>query len=304
MRDFLKSLYFAVIQFAQTLVTLIVIAAVNKIGISRKIGLLRKTVKDRPVSILSGGPSAKEVLSERQDLLEGTDLLVLNFFGNTDYFFQYKPSYYVLLDPSFCNVNYVNKGLNENETNESRTQEMLLVDNLNRVDWPLILFVPYQKGGGRVAGSAIDNPNIKMIQYHGTRIMGFNWFQNMMYRHNQGLPSSRNVIIPSMILMANIGYKKMYLYGCEFSWTKTMDVDLKNGRMYFNDKHFYSEEEIRYFGKGAYLWWLDGISEMLHGVEQVAQYAQKIGAHIVNRTKGSFIDCFDYENPDTIEKRL
>ena len=64
--------------------------------------------------------------------------------------------------------------------------------------------------------------------------------------------------------------------------------------------HFYSKEEIRYFGKGAYLWWLKVIAEDLEGVEQVAKFAKKRGVSIVNRTKGSFIDSFEYENPDTL----
>lgn len=80
-----------------------------------------------------------------------------------------------------------------------------------------------------------------------------------------------------------------------------MDIDSRNGMMFFNDRHFYSNTEIRYFGKGGYKWWLEAIVESLNATEQVEKFAKSINAKIINRTKGSFIDAFEYENIDTIE---
>ncbi len=296
----MKRLYFGLIKFFQSLVSLILVLICNHKGVAR---FVRKKKVDRSGSaatILANGPSAREIITKRKELLDGTDLLVLNDFGNTETFFSLKPIYYILLDPMYFDYNFKNPGLNEDNSNDNRTNEKKLMDNFRKVDWKMTLFIPAGYNKKSIESLFDFNPNIDIIPYYATRVLGYEWFQNIMYKYAQGVPSSRNVIIPAMLLMILFGYKTVYLYGCELSWTKTMDVDSENGKMFFNDRHFYSKDEIRYFGKGAYLWWLKAISEMLEGVEQVAKFANSMGVHFINRTKGSFIDSFDYENPDTI----
>ncbi len=300
----MKKIYFGLIKFFQTAVSLFLVLVYNHKGAGHKVKLLRKDRQGRAATLLANGPSAKEIVTERKDLLENTDLMVLNDFGNTDKFFELKPAYYILLDPAYFDYEFTNPGLNEDNTDESRSRERQLMDNFKKVDWNMTLFFPSIYKKKNVKALFNDNPNIEVVPYYATRVLGFDGFQNFMYKFAQGVPSSRNVIIPAMMLLSLLGYKTVYLYGCEISWTKTMDVDPENGRMFFNDRHFYSKDEIRYFGKGAYLWWLEAISEMLRGADQVAKFATANGVHIVNRTKGSFIDAFDYENPDTIEKKI
>ena len=251
-------------------------------------------------SVLAGGPSARGIINERVDLLRDTDLIVMNFFANQEAFFRLKPRYYILLDPGLFDHSV--KVASEKNKEKDYSQERLLKENLAKVDWPMVLFMPYNKIAKKSENSYVTNPSINVVYFNSTRIVGYDNFQSILYHYGQGLPTSRNVIIPAMLLLAIIGYKTIYLYGCEFSWTKTMDIDPENGMMFFNDRHFYSKDEIRYFGQGGYLWWLKTIVDDLEGTEQVAKYAKKYGVRIVNRTKGSFIDAFDYENPDTIDK--
>lgn len=296
MKDFLKRLYFGAILFLQTLVSISSVVLFNNYRLGRNIRAIKKEKRTRPISIIAGGPSAKDLFTSRRDLLENTDLLVVNGFGNTDYFFSVKPTYYILLDPSFFYSNYQNKGLVEKQGDEKTNQNPLL-DNFDKVDWEMTLFLP-SYSHGKILGKEIANKHIHVVQFNATRVLGYDCFQNWMYYHNQGIPSSRNVIIPAIILMLNIGYQKVFLYGCEFSWTKTMDVDPDNGLLFFNDHHFYNSSEVRYFGKGAYKWWLEAIVEMLSATEEVEKYSKYLGREIINRTKGSFIDAFTYENID------
>ena len=234
MKEILKGLYFEIITLIQTIVSLLLVLLFSSFKVTEKLRKLKKDRKGRSVSLIAGGPSTKEILTSRSDLLDETDLVVVNFFGNTDDFFKYKPKYYVLLDPSFFDSKFSNKGLNETSTEKSqRVQEKKLLENLGKVDWNMTLFIPHIKDL-----SFINNPFISIVEFNTTRVVGFVHFQNWMYRHNQGLPNSRNVITPAMLLMINLGYNKIYLYGCEFSWTKTMDVDPENGRFLFNDRHF------------------------------------------------------------------
>ena len=300
MKDGLKNLYFIIIKLFKTIVSLFCIVFFNQCGTARYIRKQRIDRKGRAVSIIANGPSARDIVNNRRDLLKDTDLLVLNNFGNQDYFFELKPKYYILLDPIFFDLSFINKGLDEKTNNGSWNEGKKLKENFIKVDWDMTLLLPSGWTNTNVLKQYANNTHIKVVQYNATRVLGFDGFQNRMYYRGEGIPSSRNVIIPAMIALGIMGYKTIYLYGCEFSWTKTMDVDHKNGKMFYNDSHLYSNDENRYFGKGAYLWWLKVITEDLEATDQVAKFANKYGIHIVNRTKGSFIDSFDYENPDKL----
>ena len=300
MKESLKSVYFFIIKLFKTIVSLFCIILFNRCGTARRIRNQREDRKGLAVSIIANGPSAKDIVKNRRDLLEGTDLLVLNNFGNQEVFFKLKPKYYILLDPIFFDINFINKGLEEKTNSEGWKEGEKLKENFFKVDWDMTLLLPSGWTNSEILKQYGNNPHIKVVQYNATRVLGFDGFQNRMYYRGEGIPSSRNVIIPAMITLGILGYKTIYLYGCEFSWTKTMDVDPQNGKMFFNDGHFYCNDEKRYFGKGAYLWWLKVITEDLESTDQIEKFAKKYGVRIINRTKGSFIDSFEYENPDDI----
>lgn len=294
MKESLKKIYAGTILLMQTLVSLISIILFNHGNGRRGIRQLMRERKRDVVSVLANGPSAKEIIECHSDLLENHDLLVMNYFANSPDFFTLKPRYYVLLDPVFFDDGVVNFS-EVNPKNEALPKEKMK-NSLEKVDWDMVMLFPHTKAAIKASKTFVKNPNIRIIFYRPTRIIGFRWFQNLMYKHNQGIPSSRNVIIPSIIALLNMGYKDIYLYGAEFSWTKTMDVDPDNGLMYLNDRHFYSKKDIRYYGKGGYKQMLEAIVEMLDGTERVADYAASVGAVITNRTIGSFVDAFRYEN--------
>jgi hypothetical protein len=298
MKNLLKRVLIWLKKTGQTFISCVDVIISNKIGVARRV---RSLSHDENVvaTLLANGPSAKEIVKERRDLLLSTDLLAVNDFANTSTFFELKPKYYILLDPAYFNP----KVQVESEKNATNYQSITnkIQENFKKVDWPMLLFMPSAHLTHDIINTYSYNGNIKVIPFNATRVLGFDSFQCYMYKRGQGVPSSRNVIIPAMILLVLMGYRKVYLYGCEFSWTKTMDVDLDNGMMFFNDRHFYSKDEIRYFGKGGYVWWLETIAEELRGTEKVAQFAKQMGVKIINRTKGSFIDAFDYENPDSIK---
>ena len=70
-----------------------------------KLGYLNKRLgsfehKD-DIYILGNGPSLKNTLDRDLDILKNKECAVVNKFGNTDYFFHIKPSWYILADPAF-----------------------------------------------------------------------------------------------------------------------------------------------------------------------------------------------------------
>lgn len=249
-------------------------------------------------AVLANGPSAKRIIQHRPDLLTDCDLIAMNDAAISDDFERIRPRYYILLDPAYFGGSW----LGDKELTENHYDEVLdkLYAKLCRVNWDMTLFIPFNKKANSVANRFKDHKFVKIGHFNGGRVQGFNCYNMWALQHGLGLPSSRNIIIPAILLMINANYKNVYLYGAEFSWTKYMDIDVKTGLMFMNDRHFYSNDEIRYFDRGAYRLRLEHIAEMLRGLEMVALFAKRKGVKVINRTQGSFIDSFDYENPDML----
>ena len=149
----------------------------------------------------------------------------------------------------------------------------------------------------------MTNKHIHYIPYNDTKVMGYRCIVNYFINKNLGLPSSLNVIIPALSILSNIGYNQIYLYGAEFSWTKLMDVDPQNNKVYRNDKHFYDKgERVKYYDKGWFLWALKGQISAMEAIDTLAVYFKRRNVRVINRTKGSFIDSFEYENPEFINE--
>jgi len=249
-------------------------------------------------SVLANGPSLKDIISHKKEILNSTDLMVMNFFSNTEFFFTLKPRYYIILDSCFFFVE--DKGHTVSEKPQKDILDKFIVNVLN-VDWRMVFFIPASKYAVTMIDTFKKNPNIQIVEYNATRIKGFKNIQYWMIKNGLGIPSSINVLIPALIQMLNVGYKKIYLYGAEFSWLKSMNVDYDNGMLYLNDRHFYSNEEIRYFKRGGYKQYLYGTYDAICAMEDIDKYSKRLSAKIINRTKGSFIDVFEYENPDNID---
>ena len=56
------------------------------------------------------------------------------------------------------------------------------------------------------------------------------------------MPRPRNVLIPSIMLAINSGYRRVYVAGADHSWLKTLSVDDEN-RVVSIQPHFYKEKE-------------------------------------------------------------
>ena len=292
MRNGLKRLYAGIIQFVDTLVSIFTIFLFSSFKAARNMGKL-KSDREKIAYVLGNGPSLNGILGNKNwldEILDGVSI-VMNNFGNSKYFTVVKPAYYILLDPGFYNEQLI----------AQREDYQLLYKNLHHVDWNMTLFLVYG-ANWQLVQSKIDNPNIRVSLFNGTKAVGYQRFQNFSYKWSLGIPSSRNVIIPALQLMINIGFKHIYLYGAEFSWTKNIDVDPQNNKVFLNDSHFYKKTDILYYDKGWYKWYLEAVVEMLDGTERIAKYAESVNVKIINRTKGSFIDAFEYENPDTLFK--
>ena len=75
---------------------------------------------------MGNGPSLKNDIDNLLKHKSQMDFCVVNYFANTEFFKELKPSHYVLIDPVFWN-----NQINENIKNDNN----ILIQNLLAVDW-------------------------------------------------------------------------------------------------------------------------------------------------------------------------
>lgn len=294
MREFLKICYAWSVKFMQSCISVISVCLLSSLRVARRLKHVEVGELSAKAFVLANGSSLKEILENEQlgkEICEN-DSIVMNYFAISDYFTLVRPKFYVLMDPVF----FEEKNIQDN----IKVKQMF--EALNKLDWDMKLYI-VNTPSAKKARKYITNDYVEIVLFNGTRARGGIRLQNFFYRHNLGIPSSRNVIIPAMMILINAGYKKIYLYGAEFSWTKSIDVNPQNNKVFLNDGHFYQSQDVVYYEKGWYKWYLENIVEMLDGVYQVAEYAKAMHVVVINRTKSSFIDAFPYENPDNIMQK-
>lgn len=261
------------------------LASVAKIILLSHRPTVRRTAQDsEEIVILGNGPSLNETVANHAGFLAGRKKLAVNFAANTPLFLQLKPEFYVLADPFFFN-----SGGNENV---ARLWEVFA----RQVDWQMTLFVP--AGIGSPSLEALKgNPRISVSRYNTTPVEGFRNFRHAVYRAGLGMPRPRNVLIPSVMLALNSGYKTIYVAGADHSWMKTLSVDDEN-RVISIQPHFYKDndketsrvntEYMRYpLHQIVYSFYV-----AFRSYHTIRDYADTLGATVWNITPGSFIDAF------------
>lgn len=234
------------------------------------------------VIIMGNGPSLNETIENHIDILKTTPAIAVNFAANAPQFTMLRPRYYVLADPHF----FVNK----QDINVAK-----LMSNLSElVDWSMTLFVP---NSVKTHNITITNKNISIEYFNMVGVEGFQWFENFAFSRGYGMPRPRNVLIPSIMIAMQMGYKEIYITGADHSWTKTLSVN-ENNEVISIQPHFYKEDE-----KEQKRIRTDYLHYPLHQIIYsfyvafksyfvIQRYAKNRKIDIYNSTPESFIDAF------------
>ena len=229
--------------------------------------------------ILANGESLNEDL-KRLEII-GDSVCAVNFFFKSPLFKILKPNYYVFADPHFF-------------TNDDFFRQLK-----KNVDWHMTLFVPFSIWDGNNYLREMKNGYITVLPYKNLEWKSFKFLRFFLYKKGLTMPKCQNVLIPSIMVGINMGYKCVKICGADNSWSKTLVVDEKN-RACTALPHFYDNKAI------SYKPWLDlhGNQLKLHEIfnllsmtfasyHDVKAYADYMHCKIVNLTKGSYIDAFD-----------
>lgn len=250
------------------------------------VNYIKREHKDRPAVILANGPSLNDSLSLFLSSSDKYDFCVVNDFCQSNFFSVIRPIYYVLADPMYFNNSW------QKET-EKKTIKIL-----TEVTWNMKLYIPFNVCKTNVVSALRMNDKIDLIPYHTNEYNGMEFFRFFLFRKGLSMPKIQNVVIPCIFNLINIGYKQIYLYGVDHSWTKDIVVNKRNQVCLVN-KHFYQEDSVatpwlKTNGDPYKMYEiLRDLSYMFEGYHLLKEYAHKSNCRICNMTQNSFIDAFD-----------
>lgn len=231
--------------------------------------------------VLGNGPSLNEALLNNE--VEKGDYFALNMFVLSDYFKILKPSFYFLVDNVFFNPH----------DSRERDLSVKIVDSLSKVDWQMALIIP-NKIDYKPFAQKLNNPNVTIIRANTNDFLGYKAIRNFVYKSNLGAPPCQTVMITALFSAINLGYKKIYLYGADHSWTKDLTVN-DNNIVCYGDRHVYSTGLSVVEKKINIATMLDRFSRMFKSHYIIREYADSLNVRIINKTKGSFVDAYERE---------
>ncbi|MBI5540022.1 MAG: hypothetical protein HY951_08190 [Bacteroidia bacterium] len=246
--------------------------------------------------ILGNGPSLNGLIENQKSFIENKSLFCVNFFPTTPYYEELKPAFHIISAPDLWRNN-----VKESYIEHSKK---LYSDIANKTQWGLTLFIPYEaRKFKRWKEDIIKNKNITIKYYNITPVEGPRWFRHFFFRKQFGMPRTHNVLIPSLMLSINLGFKNIYLWGADHSWLSEISVD-SNNLVLVNQKHFYDEStskpepmnKIKEIKKLHEILLKFAYSFQSYFV--IKEYAKQVNINIINATPNSFIDAFDrYKMP-------
>lgn len=238
----------------------------------------------REIAILGNGPSLRKTIDEDSGLLETMDLMAVNFAANTPDFLKLRPRFYILADGVFF----------KNATSDANVQN--LWRNLSAVSWRMTLFVP-TRFHHLTKALMIDSTNVKLATFNLTPVEGNRFLSHLLFDAGLGMPRPRNVMVPALMCAISMGYKKIFIYGADHTWTKTLDVTEDN-TVISVQPHFYEDNEnervrVRETYKDIRLHEVLGsMATAFKSYCEIAEYAKRKGVEIINATPNSMIDAF------------
>jgi len=246
--------------------------------------------------ILGNGPSLSESLQNHLNILNNRQLFCVNYFSITDYYEKIKPEFYIINAPEIWS---------DDLDERRRTHFNQIFEEISiKTTWGLILFLPALSKRSRIFREYIKplllkNKHIGFSFYNPTPVEGFKWIKFRLFQINLGVPRPHNVLIPGIVIALNLGFRKVFLLGADHSWLKEISVD-ENNTVLINQKHFYnlgsSKAKAMYSKSGQDRKLHEVLLKLVYSFEGyfiLKEYADRLGASIINATPGSFIDAFE-----------
>ena len=262
-----------------SLFRILVLSSMKVAVTSRKNGDFKK---HENCSILANGPSLKAAIENNEVQLDSNDVFCVNSFCESEYFWKIKPQFYFVIDGTFFNPTI----------ERTKKQVASIVEAFSKVDWDMCVVVPsYAPQGGIFAG--LNNPHIKTIRFNSTSVSGYDWFCNMVYKQGLGMPTCINVVIFAISSALFMGYKNIYMYGIDHTFSAQLFVN-ENNVVCSSERHVYSTEPRIFKLPQTTMARILGAQSLCFSIhEKLERMSKKLGCKIYNCTKGSFVDAYE-----------
>ena len=284
MKKICKMLYKVCYKAFQTVVSLCCVILFSKF---KRIGLnsLRREFigANERLIILCNGPSMKDSIVHNIDRFMSNHIMVVNNYYNSDLLKSFKPKFHIICDPA-----YFRKGVVYADNDELNR----FVEFLNSLDWEVNLLVPYEFKGCYLH-RRIKNKCVKFYYLNLTPVDGFICVRHWIYKNSLGMPLAMNILIPAIFSAINIGFKKIEIYGADYSWPIDIRVN-KYNQTCMKDHHFYDDDDKLHVMEGFDMSLLFGnFSKAFKCHKILRQYSESKNVEILNCTPGSFIDAYN-----------
>ncbi|WP_394997029.1 hypothetical protein [uncultured Helicobacter sp.] len=251
------------------------------------------------VFVLGNGPSLIKDIADYKGKLACEDILMVNQSLASPLGFELKPRYYVLMDPAYFGIL---PGGDIDVEFARRVAE--LSEALERVDWEMVLFVPYQhyKASSKDITKSVrenlclcTNPKVHIVTFNAVELYSFKNLARAMYRANLAIPSGINVLIASLCCMIAVGYERIYLLGADSDWHKSLSVDSQN-RVFVQNEHFYEDAQSVSYMPYTFAFIMQCMTEAFRAYQELGE----IFSHITNCSSNSMIDAFPRASLDSV----
>ncbi len=268
-----------------------------------KVFVLSKFITDRTLArykhkndciVIGNGPSLNESLEKYEQILKNHDVICVNSFASSNYFTLIKPKYYILgaeilfLEEKLLSPFYINH----------RNQIFDQIEH--NTTWKMFLFVPYSaKKSIFFNDFIIKNKFITPVFFNNVGVEGFTLINRFFFNLKLGIPRPHNILIPALMNVIHLGYKRIYIIGADHSWLSEISVDINNNAL-VNQKHFYDENQTKPEKMEDYIKRPRKLHEIIHkfylsfkGYWDIKNYADYKKVNIYNASEVSMIDAFE-----------
>lgn len=234
-----------------------------------------QAARKEPIHILMNGPSLNDTIyyvsAEPGKVLMCNLALSLMWAMKVDI----RPDYYCFIDPAFADL--------------SRPEVFDLYNTLQGYAYNLDVY------SDRAILDRLKISNPKIIthsiyynpcpDYRGKK-------ERYILEKNMASFEWKNVAIIALYIAIQLGYKKIYLHGADFTFLKNIKVSSENTCVIGN-KHFYRNKRVgansynnmKILSKGFYIAYQE--------LYKIRDYANDLGVSIINMSPESLIDCFE-----------
>ena len=268
----------------------------QKIDLSKPVNNFGILSEMNKVVILANGPSLSDTLKDSAfwNFVKNKDVICVNSFPMTEYFFKVKPKYLVYMDPGYW-------------CKQPITLEKKLIKdtikNIKKADWNIYIILPNTaKEWNWFINVVEEKDNIKFIYLNISDSSKQGVGKFIDYKENIAMPSPQNVLVACIYCAINIGYKNIYIFGADHTWHLALVVGDDNS-VCIQDKHFYDgKEKIEMTpmykdptGKDPFTMkqLMRAYMIVYEKYEILEEYSKFMGCQIYNMSKVSYIDAFE-----------